>query len=144
MGKRNTRRGRAGVIPKPKTPNVDGLKFSELTKEQKVERIKKHGITPEMLVEASDEAYWAGYNAAGEGVTRTVYAALMLVLHDEFGFGNKRMLKALTALDEYVKVHATDGEEEVAEVYRRFGIAVRFKGDELFDSRVDMLLEEEG
>ena len=143
MGSRNKRRGRAGVVPKPKVPNVDGLPFSKLTNEQRVARIQKHGITPEAMADAVEQAYWDGFNTAGAEITRTVYAALMLMLNEEYGFGTKRLKKALSAIDQYVKMHASDGEDEVIEVYRKFGIVMKFRNDDLFEDRVRLAMDGE-
>ena len=81
----------------------------------------KNGITPDDLTKCREEGYQMGV----ENAVVQCYAAMCLALHEQFGFGRERVLRALTAVDEKV-VFAIDSAEMCEDVFKRFGIRMDF------------------
>lgn len=102
-----------------------------MTQEQKAQSLIQHGITLEDL----DKAYKDGMRKAmeGNGVISTMkvcYAAAALVLHEDLGFGRKRICKFLRAMDEKV-LYNLSSQEIIDQVYEKAGVTMYW--DEPFD-----------
>ena len=102
----------------------------EKVRQKECERIEKNGITIKDLEANYQKGYSAGFNAAAEPTYRTMLAAFCLALHEVYGFGEKRILKALQAADEKFVYSLTDM-ELVQEVFDKTGLEILF--GETFD-----------
>lgn len=91
-------------------------------------RIQKNGITLEDMKKAEDKAYRDGVDAGTESMMKMCYAGICLTMHELYGFGHKRCLDVLKALDDKL-VYALTGEDLVNEVLEKFSIQIHFKND---------------
>lgn len=95
-------------------------------------RIQRNGITIDDLDRAGKEGYHDGAKIAAENTMRNIYAAVALVMHEKYGFGKKRLMDVLNAVDEKV-IYALDGREMVQRVWDETGLEMTFDGDPLED-----------
>lgn len=96
--------------------------YKRMSHEQLMNAIAKNGLTVDDLKRCKAEGYQQGVESA----VMQCYAAFCLALHEQFGFGRERVLRALRAADDKV-VFAIDGAEMVDEVFQRFGFKMDFK-----------------
>ena len=89
--------------------------------EKLMNAIAKNGLTVEDLKKCKQEGYQLGVESA----VMQCYAAFCLALHEKFGFGRKRVLRALQCADDKV-IFAVDSAEMVDEVFRTFGFKMDF------------------
>lgn len=99
--------------------------YHRMNKEQRIEALIKNGITLEDLERNYTEGYNAGFSEAAPGTFKTIYAAICLALHEKYGFGKKRCLEVLKAVDQYVMESLTSV-EAIEEVYKRMGLEIAF------------------
>lgn len=104
-----------------------------------IQQMSKNGITVEQYDNAREEEYNKGYM---EGLTQgrvdaaqQCYAACALAMKQELGFGKKRILKMLQAMDNHV-MYSFDGAESIEQVWNECGITMVFHSDNPFDSRI--------
>lgn len=99
--------------------------LQDYDKAQRVERLMTQGISPADLEQAHAEGFDEGYRLAGMTMIRAAYSAAALGLHEDFGFGRKRVVRALNAMDRHIAAMITDDElrDEVAE---RLGFEINF------------------
>ena len=95
-----------------------------------INRIQRNGITIEDLNRAGQEGYREGAKTAADNTLRNIYAAVALVAHEKYGFGKKRCMALLNAVDEKV-MYAIDSKEMVQQVYDDLGIVMTLDGDPL-------------
>ena len=95
-----------------------------MAKQAAIERLSQQGISPEFLQKAVDKAYREGYQAAGTQLLKGVYASVILALHNECGFGHKRITKVLRAVDENF-LTMIDGQEMIDRVWAETKIELR-------------------
>ena len=95
-------------------------------KAQRRERLMQQGISPEDLKKADEDGFQRGYKAAAIPTIQACYAAICLALHDEFGFGQTRCLRAVRAVDGRIVTMITD-EDVRSEALDRLGINIRFE-----------------
>lgn len=107
--------------------------FMRKSLEERKAAIFRNGITTEHL----DKEYAQGYRRGEIHTLQMVYAALMLAVNEEFGFGEKRALKLLKATDQKV-LEALTSSELVDEVFNRFKIELDF------DAPFSRVVEREG
>lgn len=93
--------------------------------------LTRNGITPEYMQREVDKAYKRGQKSAivvdSEFYLTTCYAAALLAVHEEFGFGHDRCLKMLGAMDRHVTYTITS-DEIAQEVLDKLRIKLNFKG----------------
>lgn len=92
---------------------------------ERVRRLMKQGISPKDLENEYRKGFDAGFQAAGQPMVKTCYAAACLAAHDMFGFGKKRCMRLLRALDRHV-LNTLTSVEAIEEVYKRVGIHIDF------------------
>ena len=97
---------------------------------EQLARIQRNGITVDDLARAGQEGYRDGAKNAAESTMRNIYAAVALVMHEKYGFGKKRCMDVLNAIDEKV-MYALDGQEMTQQVFDDLGIRMTFDGDPL-------------
>lgn len=97
----------------------------------------KHGLTPKDLEKAKKEAFNEGIATGKEIAVRTVYAAALLTLREQFGFGNQRAIRFLTDLDQKV-CYTVDSDEVIDKVFDEFGFKLKFAGYDFFDGRIEV------
>lgn len=90
-----------------------------------MERISQQGISPQDLKRECDKAFDRGFMLAAEPITKGCYAAVVLVLHELFGFGRERCMRVLRALDERL-VLTMDGQEYADQVLSDIGVKIDF------------------
>lgn len=95
-----------------------------------VQRIQRNGITIEDLDRAGKEGYRDGAQQAAESTMINIYAAVALTLKELHGFGKKRILAVLNAIDEKV-MYALDSKEMIQQVWEDIGIEMTFNDDPL-------------
>lgn len=99
--------------------------LQDYDKAQRVERLMAQGISPADLEKAHAEGFDEGYRLAGMTMIRAAYSAAALGLHEDFGFGRKRVVRALNAMDRHVATMIT-GDELRDEVAERLGFDINF------------------
>ena len=98
--------------------------------EQKVKALLKNGITPKDLEEEYKRGFEAGFKAGAPATFKSIYAAVIMALHDLHGFGHDRCAKVLMAVDRHV-VDSLTSQELVDEAWRKVGLYLNF--DEPFN-----------
>ena len=99
-----------------------------------VKRIERNGITLKDLNDEFDKGFNQGYRSGSDNALMACYAGLCLALRDLHGFGKKRCIDVLRALDERI-LYSLTGREAVEQVFDEMGITIHF--DETFpDDRV--------
>ena len=100
--------------------------YHRMTKEQRMEALVKNGITPSDLEKAFEDGRRECLKVASDHIMKTAYAAICLALHDLYGFGQKRCMDVLVAVDRYI-CNTFTGTEAVEEVFDRIGLLIDFK-----------------
>lgn len=101
--------------------------------------IQRNGITIEDLDRAAQEGYRDGNRIGAENTMKICYAAVALTLHERLGYGKKRCMDFLNAMDEKV-IYSLDSAEAMQQVFDDIGLQLRFRGDPLDDR----IIEKEG
>ena len=70
-----------------------------------------------------EEGYSAGYYAGGKEVLEYCYIGICIALHDVYGFGEQRCLRALQACDEKIQ-YALTHKELAAELREKTGFYI--------------------
>ena len=96
---------------------------------KKAVSIWEHGISPEELQAEYKRGWGDGYKAKGYELIRAVYAGVCIALHDEFGFGETRLVRALGAMHKAVALSISEY-DMADEVLRKCGITIDL-GDEM-------------
>lgn len=96
--------------------------YKKMSHDHLMNAIAKNGLTVEDLKRCKQEGYQQGVESA----VMQCYAGFCLALHEKYGFGRKRVLRALQCADEKI-VFAIDSSEMVDEVFKRFGFKMDFK-----------------
>ena len=92
---------------------------------ERVRRLMKQGISPKDLENEYRKGFDAGFAAAGQPMVKTCYAAACLAAHEAYGFGRKRCLRLLRALDKHV-LNTLTSVEAIEEVYKKTGLKIDF------------------
>ena len=114
----NRKQRRAAIKKKPA--------YLRETKEELQKRLIKNGITVADLKENYDKGWQDGFHESGDMVIRSCYAAICLALNDLHGFGQKRCMDVLNAVDEHMTM-TLSSREAIDEVYKRMGLMIEFK-----------------
>lgn len=91
-----------------------------------MDKLQRNGITVEHLKENYDKGWQDGFKEAAEPVIRGCFAAICLALNDLHGFGQKRCMAVLNAVDEHL-TYTLSSIEAIDEVYKRMGLQIEFK-----------------
>lgn len=94
-----------------------------MTKQQKINALIKNGIRPEDVEQAYREGFEEAWAEATPGVLRTCYAAVALALHRELGYGRKRCVRILGAVDDIISETLTS-QEAVDKVLEEIGLVL--------------------
>lgn len=105
---------------KPKKPE-----YKSMTKDQMIDALCKNGITPKDLEKSYADGYNAGFSEACPATFETIYAAVCLVLNEKHGFGRKRCMNTLNAIDQCV-TEQLSSKEAIDAVYERMGLYLDF------------------
>lgn len=84
----------------------------------------KNGITPEDLTTSYREGFDEGFAAASPEITKTAYAAIILALRQEFGFGRERCRRALIAVNNHI-INTLDSIDAIDKVYKEVGLVLK-------------------
>lgn len=84
----------------------------------------KNGITTEDLQKSFKEGFDEGFSAASPEITKTAYAAVVLALRQEFGFGRERCKRALIAMNNHI-LNTLDSIEAIDKVYDEIGLILK-------------------
>ena len=90
-----------------------------------ISNMERNGITIEDVNRAANEGYQQGIALATEATMKSCYAAMCLALHELHGFGSKRCMAMLNAVDEKV-VYALTSEELIEQVFKDLEIEINF------------------
>lgn len=101
-----------------------------LTTEEKKARLLKNGITVEDLQRNYELGYAKGIKDASMPTIKVIYAAVCLAMNKHWGFGRKRCVKLLRAVDEQLLETLTSA-EAVQAVWDKMHLELHF--DEPFD-----------
>lgn len=104
---------------------------SEFTHAQKLDALTQHGITPEMLKKAIEEAYIRGtnegfsrgYQQGAEGTLAACYAAILIVLSDRMD--EDQLFDLISAVDNKVAL-ALSNDDLVQETLEKTGLRMEF------------------
>jgi len=114
-------------------------KLSELTpgerrqldaREEKLKSLQRNGITVKDLEDNYRKGYAAALNDSTEMVIRGAYAAALTALHEIYGFGEKRLFRFLTRMDQELLL-CIDNDELIENCFRETGL--RLVADEGVD-----------
>ena len=92
---------------------------------QRIERLMTQGISPDDLTKAYNDGFAEGYQRAAMPTIEACYAAICVALHDLYGFGQERCIRAVTAVDERITTMITS-EEIRQEALDKAGVDIRF------------------
>ena len=90
----------------------------------------KQGISMQDLKRAYDDGYQVGQREASQMAYRSIYGAICTVLHDEFGFGKKRLYRTLSKVDQRI-IESLTNLELIEEAWKKTGLQLCF--DKPFD-----------
>lgn len=96
----------------------------------------KNGITAADYKKAYEDGYKQGVEDAGRMGCRSIYAAILIVLHEEHGFGKKRLINVLRKIDEKVQTCLAHL-ELIDEAFEKTGVELDF------DQPIDRVAEKE-
>lgn len=99
--------------------------MAQLSREQRIEKLIRNGITLEDLRNEYRRGHEDGMKESGVSIVKACYAGICIALHDEFGFGQERCIRALKAVDGKT-LWALNHFELVDEVFRKTGIRMDF------------------
>lgn len=99
--------------------------MAQYSKAERIERLMAQGISPADLEKAYNDGFSQGYQRAAVPTVEACYAAVCLALHDVYGFGQTRCIRALNAIDERITTMITS-EEIRQETLDRVGVDIRF------------------
>ena len=102
-------------------------------KAEAARRIARNGLTMADLKQSYKDGWDAGFKEACEPIVKSIYAGICVALNEKHGFGGKRCMDVLNALDSVLLERLTS-QELVDEVYEKLGLTLNFS--EPFD-RVD-------
>ncbi len=91
-----------------------------MTVEQRQAALVKNGITPKDVDEAYQRGFEEGNKSATEFSSYAMCAAMGLALNDLYGFGKKRVVRALNLAAEYM-LNTFTTREIMEQVYERIG-----------------------
>lgn len=98
--------------------------------ERAEKKIQSMGDTLRRMNPLAEDVYQRGYRAgleaSAEFVIKDCYAAAVLALHDLEGYGSKRSIRFLKAMDSYI-VNRLDAEELMDDVLQRTGVRFDFR-----------------
>ena len=92
---------------------------------QYITSMERNGITIEDVNRAANEGYQQGIALAQEVTMKACYAAMCLVLKELHGFGAKRCMEMLNAVDEKI-TYALTSEELINQVFTDLKIEINF------------------
>ena len=99
--------------------------LAQYSKAQRIERLMMQGISPADLDKAHRDGWDEGYKAAAIPTIEACYAAVAVALHDVFGFGQERCIRALNAVDERITTMIV-GDELRREALDKAGVDIQF------------------
>lgn len=89
-------------------------------------RLERNGITTDDLKKNYDIGFEEGYQLAMHNTITIAFAAVCLVLHELYGFGQHRLFRVLNEM--YNKITLTiDSKEAVDEVFEKTGLTIDFR-----------------
>lgn len=97
-----------------------------LENNEAVARIERNGITLDDLERNFDKGVRQGYAQGAEHSLKACYAAVCLALHELHGFGAKRCMDVLRAMDEKI-LYALTSDDLVEQVFSDMDLTIRFK-----------------
>ena len=86
----------------------------------------KNGITPKDLEDAYREGFEEAWAQSTPGVLKTCYAAIVLALRAELGYGRKRCQRILGAVDDII-CNTLTSQEAIDKVYEEIGLILNFQ-----------------
>ena len=98
----------------------------EEQRKKKLEEIERNGITMDHLRQNYEKGFKEGYDKASEPVVKGCYAAVCLAMNELHGFGRRRCLKLLNALDHHITMSLTTT-ELIDAVWDRMKLKIDFK-----------------
>ena len=104
--------------------------IADYSKQQRIAGLIQNGITADDLQKEYERGRADGFKDASWPIIKSCYAGICVALHDKFGFGQQRCLRALKAVDENI-LYALNHQELVDEMLEKTGI--RLNLDEPFD-----------
>ena len=121
----NRQQRRAAQKAAPKKPA-----WRKLTPDERKAELIKNGITSSDLQKAYEDGFEKGYRESAFPLVKTLYACVCLTCHDLYGFGARRCIRLLKALDANIANQLTSI-EAVDEVFEKLHLKLNF--DEPFD-----------
>lgn len=127
MGQLNRKQRRAAKKAAPKK-RPEGHK---LTNRERIALIEKNGITAKDLKHSYEEGQQAAMRVPVNYVMNMFFCACAIALHREFGFGEKRIMRVLTATEK-IMIEELTTEDITERCKRETGLEVDVR-DEGFD-----------
>ena len=104
-------------------PETERRKIAETSRY--ITSMERNGITIEDVNRAANEGYQQGIALAQETTMKACYAAMCLALKERHGFGTKRCMDMLNAVDEKI-IYALTSEELIDQVFTDLKIEINF------------------
>ena len=95
-------------------------------REELMKKLVKNGITPDDLEKEYDRGFNDGFKRAADPIVKGCFAAVCLALSDLHGFGRKRCMDVLNAMDGHLTMTLTSA-DAIESVYRRMGLVIEFR-----------------
>lgn len=100
------------------------------TAEETLAAFAKRGISFDDLKKANEEGLQQGIREGGQLAYRSIYGALCTVLHENYGFGKKRLYEVLRQTDQKI-LESLNHVELIEEAWEKTGLQINF--DKPFD-----------
>ena len=100
-----------------------------------VDRLSCNGITPKDLTEEHRKGYEAGSRAVSDSLGMIYTCAMMLALHELYGFGRERLVRVADLMCEKMTGYLTD-RDAMMEVFEKLGLKF-FKDDPFHPLQTD-------
>lgn len=120
MNREQRRQQKRAAKNQPKKPE-----YKAMTKQERMDALVRNGITIKDLEKSYADGYNKGFSEACPSTFKTIYAAICLVLNEMHGFGRKRCMDVLNAVDACV-IQQLTSVEAIEEVYNRMGLILDF------------------
>lgn len=100
--------------------------LASYNKAERIDRLMQQGISPEDLKKAYNDGFADGYRKAAVPTIEACYAAVCVALHEQFGFGQDRCIRVVSAVDEQIVTMITS-EEIRQQALEKAGVDIRFE-----------------
>ena len=99
-----------------------------VAEDEQLRRLERNGITIEQVMEMENDAYRKGVKDGKDGTFSTIFAAICMTLHENYGFDCDKCKDVLNDVYERACYTLTSA-EAIREVYDTMGLELHFSDD---------------